>query len=66
MSPTIQLHPKFVTDSRGRRKSVILPIGEYLLLLEDFHDLAVVTQRLDELTVPHAQVMQELTRDARV
>ena len=57
------LHPEFVTDRHGNRKSVILPIGEFDTLLEDLADLAVVAERRGEPTVTHAALLAELARD---
>ena len=39
-----QLHPEYVTDRKGHKKAVILPIGEFDELLEDLDDLAEVPQ----------------------
>lgn len=60
MTPT---HPRYVTDSRGRRKAVILPIKEYDELLEDLRDLALVAERRQETSIPHEQLLAELKRD---
>ena len=54
------LHPKFVTDSNGVKTEVILPIDEFLELLEDLDDLAVVAKRQDEPTGPFSQVIKDL------
>ncbi len=34
----------YITDDKGNRRSVILPIGVYDHLLEDLHDLAIVAE----------------------
>jgi hypothetical protein len=39
---------QYVTDARGRKTAVILPLKEYERILEDLHDLAVVAERRDE------------------
>ena len=57
------LHPQFVMDSEGHETAVIIPIGEYHELLEDLDDLAAVAERVDEATLPHAQVVKELKTD---
>ena len=33
------LHPQYITDNKGIKKAVILPIKEYTLLLEELEDL---------------------------
>lgn len=63
MNAILELHPEFVTDGRGKKKAVILPISEYRDLLEDLHDLAVVAERRDESTLDHAAFLAELKRD---
>jgi len=49
---------QFQTDAQGKRTAVVLPIAEYERLLEDVHDLAVIAERRDELTMP----LDELNR----
>jgi hypothetical protein len=46
-----RLHPQYITDERGERVSIVLPIAEFHELLEDLDDLAVVAERRDEPTV---------------
>ena len=58
-----QFHPEYVTDGEGNRKAVILPIEEYEGLLEDLEDLAVVAERKHESTIPHEQLLEELSKD---
>jgi hypothetical protein len=54
---------QYITDDRGERTAVVLPIGDYEKLLEDLDDLAVVAERRDEPVVPHDQFIAELKRD---
>ena len=56
MSPNAQ----FVTDQKGEKTSVILPLAEYEVLLEDLEDLAVIAERANEPTVPLEQVIANL------
>lgn len=63
MTQTADLHPEFVIDSHGIRKSVILPIGEYEALLEDLEDMATVAERRGEPTISHSALLDELKRD---
>lgn len=54
---------KYITDDRGERTAVVLPISDYEKLLEDLEDLAVVAERRGEPTISHEQFVAELKRD---
>jgi hypothetical protein len=54
---------QYLTDERGEKTAVVLPISDYEKLIEDLEDLAVVAERRDELTIPHSQFVEELKRD---
>ena len=54
---------QYLTDERGEKTAVVLPISEYEKLLEDLDDLAVVAERRDEPVIPHEQFVSELKRD---
>jgi hypothetical protein len=56
-------HAQYVTDQKGEKTSVILPIAEYEALLEDLADLAVVAERAGEPTIPFDQVVANLKKD---
>jgi hypothetical protein len=58
MSQSLQ----YLTDERGERTAVVLPI-EYEKLVEDLQDLAVVAERRGEPVIPHAEFVAELQRD---
>lgn len=51
---------KYITDKRGRKRSVVLPISKFKELLEDLEDLATVAERRDEETIPHKELVKEL------
>jgi len=55
------LHPRYVTDEKGMKTEVILPISEYYELLEDLEDLAIVAQRKEEKSIPFDEAMKELS-----
>ena len=57
---------QYLTDERGERTAVLLPIAAYQKLLEDLDDLAVVAARRAEPTIPHDQFVTELKRDGIV
>lgn len=54
---------QYLTDDRGERTAVLLPISAYEKLLEDLDDLAVVAERREEPTIPHEKFVSELERD---
>ena len=58
------LHPLFVTDEKGEKKSVILPISEFEELVEDIEDLAIVAERREEQTISHEALVAELRKDS--
>jgi len=66
MASAEKFHPQYVTDGAGHQTAVILPLEEYNELLEDLDDLAKVAERVDEPTIPHAQVVAELREDGHL
>ena len=62
MSQTLQ----YLTDEKGDRTAVVLPIGEYEKILEDLNDLAVVAERREESLIPHDQFVADLKRDGKL
>ena len=58
--------PQYITDAAGRKISVILPMDEYLELLEDLEDLAAVAELRDEETTPWEQVKKELADNGQL
>lgn len=64
MTRTIrELRAQYITDEKGNKTAVILPIEEYEELLEDLQDLALLAERRDEPTIPHDEVVARLKRD---
>jgi len=57
------LSVQYVTDETGQKTGVILPIGQFELLIEDIEDLAVVAERRGEPTVSHVELVRQLKRD---
>jgi hypothetical protein len=58
-----ELQAQYITDEKGKKTAVILPIEEFEELLEDLQDLAVLAERRDEPTIPHEEVVARLKRD---
>jgi hypothetical protein len=64
MTRTIRdLQAQYITDEKGNKTAVILPIEEFEELLEDLQDLAMLAERRDEPTVPHEELVARLKRD---
>jgi len=55
-----KLHTEYITDDKGNKKSVILPIDDFQELLEDIEDLAAVAERRNEATISHEELLREL------
>ncbi|MCF7965531.1 MAG: hypothetical protein K9L79_08320 [Methylobacter tundripaludum] len=51
--------PQYITDSNGQKLSVILPMADYLELLEDLEDWATIAERKDEGSIPLEGVLKE-------
>jgi hypothetical protein len=51
---------RFVFDSKGNPRGVVLSLRRYRRLLEDLHDLAVVAERRAEKAVPLARLKRRL------
>ena len=54
---------QFLTDEKGKKTAVVLPVADYEQLMEDFEDLAAIADRRKEPTVAHDQFLEELRRD---
>jgi hypothetical protein len=63
MINSLNLHTQYITDEKGEKTAVILPISEFEELLEEFEDLVTLTQRKDESTIDHEDLINELKQD---
>lgn len=54
---------QYITNQKGQKTAVVLPVSDYERLLEDLDDLAVIADRHDEPTIPHDRFKAELKRD---
>ena len=54
---------QFLTDSRGEKVAVVLPLQEYDSLMEDLQDLAVLAERRDEPRLSLDEVKERLKAD---
>lgn len=57
------LEERFITDSSGKKISVIVSYEKYKKLLEDLHDLAVVAERSDEKAISLEEMKKRLQND---
>ncbi len=63
MTKIQDLNPEYITDKKGRKKSVVIPIEEFEELLEDIEDLVTAAERKDEPTISHKDLLDELKKD---
>jgi PHD/YefM family antitoxin component YafN of YafNO toxin-antitoxin module len=54
------LHPEYIIDEKGKKNSVILPIEDFIELIEDLEDLSIIAERRDEQTVSHEELLKDL------
>ena len=54
---------RYVTDEKGERQAIMLPLEDYERLVEDLADLAVAAERRDEPAIDHPKFVEELKRD---
>ena len=60
------IRPQYITDEKGKKKSVILPLSSFQDLLEDMEDLAAVAERRDEPTISHNKFLLELKNNGLI
>jgi len=56
MSKSVQ----FLTNEKGEKIAVVLPVADYEKLLEDLDVLDVIAERRDEGTIPHNQFKKQV------
>ena len=54
---------QYIVNEKGQKTAVILDIDEYEELLEDLHDIAIVAERRDELTINSEELQNRLKAD---
>jgi len=60
------LHTEYITDEKGKKKSVIIPVEDFYELLEDIEDLAIVAERKDEPVVSHQDLLKDLKNNGLI
>lgn len=58
-----QLSIQYITDEKGDKVAVILPIEEFEELLLDLEDLKDISNRKNEETIDHDDLLEELKND---
>ena len=53
---------QYVTDDRGKRQSVILPVQTYEAMLEDIGDLVAVAERQKEKSISNDEMKKRLRK----
>lgn len=59
--PTVT--PQYLTDERGEKVAVVIPIADFDALMEDVADLACVAERRDEDRISLDEVKKQLVAD---
>lgn len=59
MSATVQ----YLTNAKGKKTAVVMPIEDYEKLREDMDDLAVIAERRDEETISHEELKRSVKRN---
>jgi PHD/YefM family antitoxin component YafN of YafNO toxin-antitoxin module len=57
---------QYLTDERGAKVAVVIPIADYDALMEDVADLACVAERRDEERVSWEDVKKQLIADGLI
>ncbi len=60
------VHPEYITDDKGKKLSVIIPISDFKELIEDLEDLAAIAERRNESTISHEDLIEELKKDGLI
>jgi len=57
---------QFLTDEKGDKIAVVIPVAEYQELLEDLEDLATAAERRDEETISLEDLKAKLIADGLI
>ena len=56
---------EFVVDDSGKKKAVLIDLGQWGELWEDFYDILVSESRKREPTIPWSELKAEMKRGVR-
>ena len=57
------MNPQFLTDARGQKVAVVIPIADYESLMEDVADLVAVAERRDDARISLTELKEQLAAD---
>jgi hypothetical protein len=57
---------QYVTDDKGRKTSVILPVDTYEEMLEDIQDLVAVAERRSDKKLSLVEMKKRLKKDGLI
>ena len=57
---------QYLTNEKGRKTAVVIPIKEYEQLLEDLHDLAIIAERRDNPRISLEELKSRLRANAAI
>ena len=57
------MNTQFITDTKGKKVSVVIPINDYKDLMEDVADLASVAERRNDDRISLEDVKNNLIKD---
>ena len=58
-----EMNPEYITDAKGKKRSVVLSINEFEELIEDLEDTAIVAERREEPTISREELLEKLKKD---
>ena len=58
-----KIKEQYIVSKEGKKIAVIIPIEEFEELLEDLHDLAIISERKDEPAIPLEDLREKLIED---
>ncbi len=59
----VKINREFIVDQKGKKTAVVIPYREYLSLMEDLADTAVVHARKKEKTISTEEMERRLKKD---
>lgn len=57
------LEVKYITNDKGERTDVVMPLSDYIEILEEIEDLKVIAERNSEELFTHSDVEKLLKSD---
>ena len=58
-----KIQEQYIVSKEGKKIAVIIPIEEFEELLEDLHDLAIISEREDEPAISLEDLREKLIED---